>query len=214
MVCKIFGCKTDVPIIEAWASKQGRKRSIYLCRRCLKPVGENTIMDDFQSEQEFVEQLDTMKILSLTRAEALFLSDSMTLLLEHDKDDKSFQIPARSIKASATVSVSVEMITRVGLAVLLTTDPKNQSRTTEMPISMSELYILRECCQSFVTYGDELVGYNLIRKIYKLLLEDSFKQRKFIERITSDLDLSLEDIVPKIDNKEENSNADRTTKDN
>ena len=41
-------------------------------------------MDDFQSEQEFVEQLDTMKILSLTRAEALFLSDSMTLLLEHD----------------------------------------------------------------------------------------------------------------------------------
>ena len=40
MVCKIFGCKTDVPIIEAWASKQWRKRSIYLCRRCLKPVGE------------------------------------------------------------------------------------------------------------------------------------------------------------------------------
>ena len=103
-------------------------------------------MDDFQSEQEFVEQLDAMKVLSLTRAEALFLSDSMTLLLEHDKDDKSFQIPARSIKASATVSVSVEMITRVGLAVLLTTDPKNQSKTTEMPITMSELYILRECC--------------------------------------------------------------------
>lgn len=171
-------------------------------------------MDDFQSEQEFVEQLDAMKVLSLTRAEALFLSDSMTLLLEHDKDDKSFQIPARSIKASATVSVSVEMITRVGLAVLLTTDPKNQSKTTEMPITMSELYILRECCQSFITYGDELVGYNLIRKIYKLLLEDSFKQREFIERITSDLDLSLEDIVPKIDSTEEKSNADKpTTKD-
>lgn len=106
------------------------------------------------------------------------------------------------------------MITRVGLAVLLTTDPKNESKATEMPISMSELYILRECCQSFVTYGDELVGYNLIRKIYKLLLEDSFKQRKFIERITSDLDLSLEDIVPKIDSTEEKSNADKpTTKD-
>jgi hypothetical protein len=171
-------------------------------------------MDDFQSEQEFVEQLDSLKVLTLTRAEALFLSDSMTLLLEHDKEDKSFQIPARSIKASATVPVSLEMVTRVGLAVLLTTDPKNQSRTTEMPISMSELFILRECCQSFITYGDELVGYNLIRKIYKLLLEDDFKHRQFIEKITSDLDLDLENIVPKIDNQEENSNADRTTKDN
>ena len=106
------------------------------------------------------------------------------------------------------------MITRVGLAVLLTTDPQNQSRTTEMPTSMSELFILRECCQSFITYGDELVGYNLIRKIYKLLLEDDFKQRKFIEKITSDLDLDLENVVSKIDGTEEKSNADRTTKDN
>ena len=171
-------------------------------------------MDNFQSEQEFVEQLDSLKVLNLTRAEALFLSDSMTLLLEHDKEDKSFQIPARSIKASATVCVSLEMVTRIGLAVLLTTDPENKSRTTEMPISMSELFILRECCQSFITYGDELVGYNLIRKIYKLLLEDDFKQRKFIEAITSDLDLNLENVVPKIDSQEENSNADRTTKDN
>ena len=171
-------------------------------------------MDDFQSEQEFVEQLESLKVLTLTRAEALFLSDSMTLLLEHDKDDKSYQIPARQIKASATVPVSLEMITRVGLAVLLTTDPQNQSRTTEMPTSMSELFILRECCQSFITYGDELVGYNLIRKIYKLLLEDDFKQRKFIEKITSDLDLDLENVVSKIDGTEEKSNADRTTKDN
>tara|TARA_X000001388_G_scaffold53862_1_gene39466 strand:- start:529 stop:1038 length:510 start_codon:yes stop_codon:yes gene_type:complete len=169
-------------------------------------------MDNFQSEQEFIEQLDAVKMLTLTRAEALFLSDSMTLLLEHDKDDKSFQIPARSLKASATVSVSLEMIARIGLAVLLTTDPKNLSRTTEMAITMSELYLLRECCQSFITYGDELVGYNLIRKIYKLLLENDFKQRKFIERITSDLD--LDDIVPKLDSTEEKSNADRTTKDN
>ena len=98
-------------------------------------------MDSFQSEQEFVEQLDAVKMIALTRAEALFLSDSMTLLLEHDKDDKSFQIPARSLKASASVPVSLEMITRVGLAVLLTTDPKNQSRMAEMPIAVSELFI-------------------------------------------------------------------------
>jgi len=169
---------------------------------------KNIIMDNFQSEQEFVEQLDAVKIIALTRAEALFLSDSMTLLLEHDKDDKSFQIPARSLKASASVSVSLEMITRVGLAVLLTTDPKNQSRMAEMPIAVSELFILRECCQSFITYGDELVGYNLTRKIYRLLLEDGMKHRDFIERITSDLDF---DDLPKIERTEEKRNADKPT---
>ena len=165
-------------------------------------------MDSFQSEQEFVEQLDSVKMIALTRAEALFLSDSMTLLLEHDKDDKSFQLPARSLKASATVPVSLEMITRVGLTVLLTTDPKNQSRMAEMPIAVSELFILRECCQSFITYGDELVGYNLARKIYRLLLEDGMKHRDFIERITSDLDF---DELPKIERTEEKRNEHKPT---
>ena len=165
-------------------------------------------MDSFQSEQEFVEQLDSVKMIALTRAEALFLSDSMTLLLEHDKDDKSFQLPARSLKASASVPVSLEMITRVGLAVLLTTDPKNQSRMAEMPIAVSELFILRECCQSFITYGDELVGYNLARKIYRLLLEDGMKHRDFIERITSDLDF---DELPKIERTEEKRNEHKPT---
>lgn len=40
ILCKMLGHKTEIPIIEAWASKQGKKRSIYLCRRCSKPVGE------------------------------------------------------------------------------------------------------------------------------------------------------------------------------
>jgi len=35
VLCKIKGHLTNPPVIEAWASKRGRKRSLYLCRRCL-----------------------------------------------------------------------------------------------------------------------------------------------------------------------------------
>ena len=65
-------------------------------------------MDDFQSEQEFIEQLDAVKMLTLTRAEALFLSDSMTLLLEHDKDDKSFQ--TNLFRSGAEIKMSIDGI--------------------------------------------------------------------------------------------------------
>jgi len=166
-------------------------------------------MNEFPSEKEFAERLEMVKILALTRAEALFLSDNMTLLLEHDKEQTTYQIPARSIKASATVPVSLEMVLRVGLAVLLTTDPHNKSQMAEMPIAVSELYLLRECCQSFITYGNELVGYNLIRKIYKLLLEEDMKEREFINRITSDL-IGLDDI-PRVEKTGEKDNADKHT---
>ena len=42
LICKIRGHNTSPPIMEAWASKQGSKRTFYLCRRCLSPVGEKT----------------------------------------------------------------------------------------------------------------------------------------------------------------------------
>ncbi len=40
VLCKLWGHSASPPIIEAWASKNGRKQSNYLCRRCLSPVGE------------------------------------------------------------------------------------------------------------------------------------------------------------------------------
>lgn len=40
MVCLVTGHNTNPPIIEAWASKMGSKKIYYVCRRCLKQIGE------------------------------------------------------------------------------------------------------------------------------------------------------------------------------
>jgi len=40
ITCLVRGHSTKPPIIEAWASKRGSKRIYYVCRRCLKQIGE------------------------------------------------------------------------------------------------------------------------------------------------------------------------------
>jgi len=161
-------------------------------------------------ELDFLMKLDKIKILVLSKWEALFLSDSITLLLEHEPEKGKMQIPARGLQSTASVPVSLEMISRIGLAVLLSTNPSNKIGMTEMPVTVSELYLLRECCQSFITHGNEMVGYNLVRKIYKLLLEDELKERAMFDKLTSDIDVNLGDI-PRVDLTKEQKDADTTT---
>jgi hypothetical protein len=163
-----------------------------------------------QEEINFLKELESLKTLPLTQYEALFLSDSVTLLLEHEPERKTLQIPARGIQASASVPVPLEMITRLGLAVLLATDPNNNSKMADLVVTVSELYLLRECCQSYVTHGNEPVGYNLIRKIYKLLLENELKEREIFDNLLSDISVNLENR-PKIERLEEPKDADTRT---
>ena len=42
---------------------------------------------------DFLKELESLRTLTLTQYEALFLSDSVTLLMEHDGDKSKFQIP-------------------------------------------------------------------------------------------------------------------------
>tara|TARA_R100000152_G_C6769141_1_gene194868 strand:+ start:305 stop:850 length:546 start_codon:yes stop_codon:yes gene_type:complete len=168
------------------------------------PLGED-------AEAEFYKHLERIKVLTLSKWEALFLSDTVTLLLEHEPEKGKLQIPARGIQSSASVSVPIEMISRIGLAVLLSTNPTNKTGMTEMPVTLSELYLLRECCQSFVTHGNEMVGYNLLRKIYKLLLEDELKERAMFDKLTADIDVNL-DNIPRVDLAKEQKDADTTPK--
>ena len=173
-------------------------------------------MNEFEGFEEskeqlaFMKELESLRTLSLTQYEALFLSDSVTLLLEHEADRKSLQIPARGLQASASVPVPIEMITRLGLAVLLATDPKNTSKMADIVVSVSELYLLRECCQSYVTHGNEPVGYNLIRKIYSLLLQNELKEREIFDNLLSDVSVNLENR-PVIERLEEPKDADTRT---
>tara|TARA_R110002110_G_C13049687_1_gene680757 strand:- start:65 stop:601 length:537 start_codon:yes stop_codon:yes gene_type:complete len=170
-------------------------------------------MDDFKSmdEEEFLKNLEALRVLPLTKYEALYLSDSVTLLLQHETDNKGrVEIPARGLVSSASVSVPMDLIQRIGLSVLLSTDTENKSGIAEIVVNVSELYLLRECCQSFITHGNEPVGYNLIRKIYKLLLHKELTDRAILDNILSDIEINLDDSPPRVERTEEVQDADTT----
>ena len=134
---------------------------------------------------------DEMKTLTLTRNEALYLSDSMTLLLEHTPEAGKIHVPARQLMPQAGVPVPIELIQKIGLAVLISTSPENKTQTAQIEFSIADLFLVRECCQTFIKINTELVGYNLIRKIYALILERDIMERSFIEDLTVGIDMTL-----------------------
>ena len=50
-----------------------------------------------------------------------------------------------------------------------------------------------------------MVGFNLLRKIYELVLDEDINERRFLQRITQGLDL---DLVAKEIEEKENSETD------
>ena len=150
-----------------------------------------------QKEQEEEEDfLGVIKPLPLTRNEALYLSDSMTLLMEHVPEQGKIHVPARQLMPQAGVPVPLDLIQKIGLAVLLTTNTLEENEDTlyEVEVTVADLFLLRECCQSFIKVNDELVGFNLLRKIYELILEEDMKERRFFQNLTSGINLDL--VVP------------------
>ena len=92
------------------------------------------------------------------------------------------------------------------MAVLTTTDKDMIKSQANIVLSVADLYLLRECCQSFIKVNNELVGFNLLIKIYELILEKDIKERKFIEDITKDIDVSLVSRIEKLEELKEKFN--------
>ena len=137
------------------------------------------------------DNLNDVRELKVTRNELLFLSDSVTLLVEHSTEQGRMHIPARQLMPSAGVPVPIELIQTIGMGFITLADEANTTDSTILPVTIADLYLLRECCQSFVKINEEFVGFNLLVKIYDLILEDAVLERRFINKITSGLDLSL-----------------------
>ena len=150
-------------------------------------------MNDAHEENEYyaMDELDEIKSLVITKNESLFLSDSLTLLMEHTQDQGRIHVPARQLMPSAGVPAPIELIEKVGLAVLVSCDPKNETAQSKLIVSVADLFLLRECCQSFMKINNEMVGYNLLRKIYSAMLEADVKERSFIEDLTAGIDMNL-----------------------
>ena len=161
----------------------------------------NLDYDDDELELE-MNELEQERTLSLTRNEALYLSDNMTLLMEHIPEQGKIHVPARQLMPQASVPVPIDLIEKIGIAFLQATDPDNSAGEAQVSVTIADLFLLRECCQSFLRVGKENVGFNLLRKIYSLILERDIQERTFIDDLTAGIDMSLLSTEEKLRNKE------------
>ena len=153
------------------------------------------------TEKEYIAFDDSEKEIRLTRNEALYLSDNVTLMIERDITEAMHIGSMRNVAPSAPLPVPVELIDKIGMALLYTTDSDHLGKEYKGMFDFNELYLLREIAQSFVKVGNEQVGYNLQRKIYSALLEDKYQENKKFDRLLDTntdeaLDKALKDFQP------------------
>lgn len=109
-----------------------------------------------------------LKTLTLTLREAIYIDDCLTMMLEQPHGEGIFST-MRPMVATAQLPAPVDLLEKIAIAVLYTTDIENDGKSSEISVTDGDLYCLREIAQSYVCVGGERVGYNLKRKIYKAL---------------------------------------------
>ena len=127
----------------------------------------------------------SMKTLMITKAEALYLDDVFTMLTF--PEEKISISGVRPITPSAMGVAPPDLIERIGMAVLLTTADDGIAEA-ELMVDEGELYLLREVANTNVKFLDEMVGFNLKRKIYMALLEDSYKESLQFAKLMKDME--------------------------
>ena len=159
---------------------------------------------DFQNEDEAEIFMETMRTVSLTRNEALFIDDNVTLQILQEPDERNNVSGLRVVLPSAVIAVTLDILEKVGMAILSLCDPDNPIEEYKIQFSISELYTLREICTSFIKVGNEPVGGNLKRKIYKAILQDEYRERKAFEQLVGDIPFPSWDMEEQEVKKQEN----------
>ena len=129
--------------------------------------------------------------LALTRNEALFLDDSFTLMIEKEMEDMRIQ-PMRPVQMTAGLAVPMELLEKVGKAVVVTTNTKDELKDYMIELDFSELLMIREIASSYIKVGEEPVGYNLKRKVCEVLYKEEVEQEennRLVSHLLKDIDL-------------------------
>jgi len=139
------------------------------------------------------------KAMLLTRNEALFIDDSLSMLIEREPSDDRMGT-VRPMAHTAGLPAPIDLLEKIGKAILFTTDPENNGEPASVLLSETDLYMLREITHSYIRIGEEPVGFNLKRKIYTLLYSTEYERDKIADRLIAQVDIPsipLEDDVPK-----------------
>jgi len=141
-------------------------------------MGDSSYQDgDFICETE-------NKTLWLTMREALFIDDSLSMLVEKDFGDDGYSA-IRPLAHNAGIPAPIDLLEKIGMAVLFTTDENNKGKLASIQVSDTDLYMLREIATSYIKIGTEPVGFNLKRKIYALLLQSKYKRDQIARNLLS-----------------------------
>ena len=143
---------------------------------------------EFEASDEYLPDIQD-KILELTRNELLYIDDNLSMLVEKDLGDSSLGT-VRPLAHTAGLPAPVELLEKLGVGILFTTDPANTGKPAPIPVSDTDLYMLRELAISYIKVGTEPVGFNLKCKIAKLLFEKSYQQGKTADRLLSEVNMS------------------------
>lgn len=158
-------------------------------------------MDNIESENLSEADLSSNEdehTMFLTRNEALFIDDSLSMLIERDPHDDRMGT-VRPMAHTAGLPAPVDLLEKIGKAILFTTDPDNKGEPAEVSMSETDLYMLREITHSYIKIGEEAVGFNLKRKIYTLLYSTEYERDKTAKRLISQVDIPtvpIEDDSP------------------
>ena len=151
---------------------------------------ENT-MDDGLLDEEFIHEHDELVLeLELTRNEALFIDDSLSMIIEREPSEDRMGT-VRPMAHTAGLPSPVDLIEKIGKAVLYTTDSNNKGEPAKVSMSETDLYMLREITHSYVKVGDEPVGFNLKRKIYHLLYGTEYERDKVANKLIAQIEMPV-----------------------
>ena len=137
--------------------------------------GNSQVHEEVETEQGYVMQL--------TKNEALFLDDSLTLMVQRNGDEQGVY-SMRPVQMTARLAVPLDLMDKIGKAVVYTTTPENQGKEYAFAIDISELFMIREVASSFIKIEGKPVGLNLKRKICALLYAKDLEQESRDARLT------------------------------
>ena len=143
--------------------------------------------------EDFGDRDETYPI-HMTHNEVMFIDDSLTMMIEKDVGQESFTT-MRAMLPSAVLPAPVDLLDKMGIAVLRVTDSENTEGGTTVHLNDSEIYMLRELCHSYSKVGNEYVGYNLKKKLYKALYNDTYNADKAVANLLSTVDLESTEVV-------------------
>ena len=132
-------------------------------------------------------------VISVSRNEALFLDDSVTLMIETTPDNQNVR-PLRPISPiiNGGVPAPMELIQKIGKAVLYTCSIENRNKEYKLFLDEFELLILREICVSTAKLGADLVGFSLKKKILHALLKSELELEQQINQVLYNMSDAME----------------------